>query len=59
MLLNEHLPVRNRNSAIYSPLIELCGVTGNLEAAMHFLDEVLEMRQHMGIKSLVFHAQVV
>lgn len=33
MLLNDHLPVRSRNSPIYAPLIELCGVTGSMDAA--------------------------
>jgi pentatricopeptide repeat protein len=39
MLLNEHLPVRSRNSPIYAPLIELCGVLGHLDAAMHYFEE--------------------
>lgn len=38
-LLNEHLPVRARNSPIYAPLIELCGVTGNPDLAQHYLEE--------------------
>lgn len=39
LLMHDHLPVRSRNSPIYAPLIELCGATGSIDAAMHYLDE--------------------
>ena len=44
-LMDEHLPIKSRNAAIYSPLIELCGSLGDLQSAKGYFEEAKRTNQ--------------